>query len=118
MGRLTTHVLDTVLGRPAVGLRIRLTRLQPDGRAEPLATVETNKDGRLDAPLLVDAAFTSGTYELTFEAGSYFKREGIVAHNPPFLNEIPVRFTISDASAHYHVPLLISPWSYSTYRGS
>ena len=118
MGRLTTHVLDTVLGRPAAGLRIRLARLQSDGAAELLATVETNRDGRVDAPVIADDAFTAGTYELTFEAGGYFKREGIVAHNPPFLDEIPVRFTISDATAHYHVPLLLSPWSYSTYRGS
>ncbi len=108
-GRLTTHVLDTASGRPAAGVEIELARLDGD-RREVLGTTTTNDDGRTDAPLL-EADLAAGEYELTFAVGPYFGGDG-------FLDRVPVRFTIADADAHYHVPLLVSPWSYSTYRGS
>jgi 5-hydroxyisourate hydrolase len=112
---LTTHVLDTAAGRPAAGLRLQLFRLDPsgDGR-ELLKEATTNADGRTDAPLLDEPE--AGVYEVSFEVGEYFAGEGIP--DPPFLGRVPVRFGIADPSSHYHVPLLVSPWSYSTYRGS
>jgi 5-hydroxyisourate hydrolase len=115
-GRLTTHVLDTANGRPAAGIEIELWRLvtEPD-EWELVVTVTTNADGRTDEPLLCEDAFVAGGYELFFAVGDYFN--GSVAA-PPFLDRVPVRFTIADASQHYHVPLLVSPWAYSTYRGS
>ena len=106
-GRLTTHVLDTARGRPATGVRIELARLDGDTRT-PLKTVITNHDGRTDEPLLNE--LEAATYELTFAVGEHFG-EGLY-------DEVPIRFRIEDAGAHYHVPLLVSPWSYSTYRGS
>ncbi len=108
-GRLTTHVLDTARGRPAAGIPIELARLDGD-RREVLRTLATNADGRTDEPLLADGELHTGTYELTFAVGEHFG-EG-------FLDRVPVRFTVGDEDAHYHVPLLVSPWSYSTYRGS
>jgi 5-hydroxyisourate hydrolase len=116
MGRLTTHVLDTVRGRPGAGLLIDLFALD-DGR-RLIASFVTNDDGRVDQPLLEGKAFAAGRYELLFHAGDYFKAAGIAAGTPPFLDEIPVRFQVASPEAHYHVPLLLSPWSYSTYRGS
>ena len=113
MGRLTTHILDTAIGRPAAGVRVVLRR---DGQS--LAEVVTNADGRTDKPLLDGAAFKPGRYELTFHVGDYFRRRGAALADPPFLDCVPIRFSIADAHAHYHVPLLCSPWSYSTYRGS
>jgi 5-hydroxyisourate hydrolase len=112
---LTTHVLDTAAGRPAAGLRLQLFRLDPagDGR-ELLKEATTNADGRTDAPLLDEPE--AGVYEISFEVGEYFAGEGVP--DPPFLGRVPVRFGIADPSSHYHVPLLVSPWSYSTYRGS
>ena len=115
MGRLTTHVLDTASGRPAAGL---VVAPQLDGDANCLKTVTTNGDGRLDAPVLEGDAFTPGTYELRFCAGDYLRGLGIELTEPAFLDVIPVRFGIADASQHYHVPLLLSPYGYSTYRGS
>lgn len=112
-GRLTTHVLDTANGRPAAGVKIVLSQ---DGRA--LKSVMTNADGRTDEPLLAGDAFTAGVYELVFHIGDYFSAPGNSGADPRFLDEIPIRFGIADADAHYHVPLLASPWSYSTYRGS
>jgi 5-hydroxyisourate hydrolase len=106
-GKLTTHVLDTARGQPAAGVRIELARVDGDART-PLKTVVTNDDGRTDEPLLT--SLEAGTYELTFAVGEHF-REGLY-------DEVPIRFRIEDAGAHYHVPLLVSPWSYSTYRGS
>jgi 5-hydroxyisourate hydrolase len=117
MGRLTTHILDTANGRPAAGVRIELFRLDGDGR-EPLASVTTNHDGRTDQPLLAGDAFRPGRYELVFHIGAYFAGAGAEQPDPPFLDTVPLRFGIADAAAHYHVPLLASPWSYSTYRGS
>ncbi len=116
MGRLTTHVLDTARGTPAGGVAVSLYRLQ--AASELIAEAATNADGRLDAPLLDGEAFITGTYELLFRAGDYFRAAGIELPNPPFVDEVVLRFGIADADAHYHVPLLVSPWSYSTYRGS
>lgn len=114
MGRLTTHVLDTASGKPAAGVRVVLRR---DGEAAPLAEGATNADGRMDKPLLEGAAFKAGHYELTFHVGDYFRASGAKLANPAFLDVIPLRFSIAD-DTHYHVPLLVSPYGYSTYRGS
>jgi 5-hydroxyisourate hydrolase len=110
MGRLTTHVLDTARGRPGAGIAVELYRLEGEA-GMLLATTTTNRDGRTDAPLLEGEKFRTGTYQLVFHVGAYFKSEG-------FLDRVPIRFRIADAGAHYHVPLLCSPWSYTTYRGS
>lgn len=114
-GRLTTHVLDTARGKPAAGVRIVLFRLEGDGRRQVAETV-TNADGRTDAPML--SPLEAGHYELVFRAGDYLRATGQAGEGVLFLNEIPIRFGIADAGAHYHVPLLISPFAYSTYRGS
>jgi 5-hydroxyisourate hydrolase len=113
MGRLTTHVLDTSLGRPAAGLRIELFA----GETLLKDTV-TNSDGRTGEPLIEGAAFETGIYELRFHAGDYLKMHGVAGVAPPFLDVIPIRFGIADPAQHYHVPLLLSPYGYSTYRGS
>jgi len=109
-GRLSTHVLDIALGRPAAGLRIQLWRVETDNR-RLLKEVVTNQDGRTDTPLLVGDDLRSGVYELVFQVGPYFGNEG-------FLGDVPVRFRILNPAENYHVPLLVSPWSYTTYRGS
>jgi 5-hydroxyisourate hydrolase len=115
MGRLTTHVLDTAGGRPAAGVRIELSVREGDGwRA--LAAVTTNADGRTDAPLA--AALAAARYRLVFHVGAYFRAQGAKLADPPFLDQVPIEFAVADPDAHYHVPLLVSPWSYSTYRGS
>lgn len=116
MGRLTTHVLDTASGRPAAGLKIELRRL--GGDAAPLKTVVTNGDGRVDAPLLEGDAYLPGVYELTFHAGDYLRAMGHALPAPAFLDVVPIRFGIAEGEEHYHVPLLISPYGYSTYKGS
>ena len=110
-GFLTTHVLDTAHGRPAAGVAIELARLSGGGR-ELLRMVTTNADGRTDEPLVERGKLEPGEYELVFAVGDYFEGE------PAFLDRVPVRFRVADPGAHYHVPLLVSPWSYSTYRGS
>jgi 5-hydroxyisourate hydrolase len=115
MGRLTTHVLDTAQGRPAAGINIRLYRR--DGEMQLVTQTTTNADGRTDAPLLDDAGWRAGHYELQFEVASYFAGSKLPLADPPFLDEVVIRFSLADDS-HYHVPLLVSPWSYSTYRGS
>lgn len=115
MGKLTTHVLDTALGKPAEGLRIELFRLTE--KREKLADVLTNADGRVDAPMLDVDSFEIGEYELVFHAGPYLDQTGQALPNPKFLDVIPLRFGISKDS-HYHVPLLLSAFGYSTYRGS
>lgn len=117
MGRLTTHVLDTALGTPAEGIRIELFRLGAAG-PEPVATGVTNDDGRLDQPILSGADMIPGTYELLFHAGDYLRAVKAPLTEPPFLDVIPIRFGLSDPAAHYHVPLLLSPYGYGTYRGS
>jgi 5-hydroxyisourate hydrolase len=116
MGRLTTHVLDTASGCPAGGVRIELFG-GPDG-VQRLATSITNDDGRCDAPLLEGDQLQTGTYQLVFYAGDYFAGLGINSPEPRFLDRVVIRFGVADAGEHYHVPLLISPFAYSTYRGS
>jgi len=115
-GYLTTHVLDTGRGVPASGMRIELFRL--DGDRQKIGNMTTNSDGRTETPILPKNDFTTGTYELVFHAGAYLDAIGTPPEEPRFLDVIPIRFGISDAEAHYHVPLLISPFGYSTYRGS
>lgn len=117
MGRLSTHVLDTANGKPAKGVAIELFAIEDGNRRSVLRTA-TNADGRTDAPLMIDGAFRIGTYELVFEVGAYFKALGTPTADPSFLDIVPIRFTIAEPDGHYHVPLLVSPWSYSTYRGS
>lgn len=116
-GYLTTHVLDTARGCPAAGMRIVLYRL---GGAEPKVMAEclTNADGRTDGPILPAGAFAPGSYELVFHAGDYLRAGMPHLAEPLFLDQIPIRFGMSDPQAHYHVPLLLSPFGYSTYRGS
>lgn len=113
--RLTTHVLDTSAGRPAAGVALRVSRLGT-GRPEPVAEAITNADGRCDEPLLSGEAFAPGTYEIVFEIGAYFGRSP--SGSGMFLDSVPVRFIATDDVAHVHVPLLIAPFGYSTYRGS
>lgn len=115
-GYLTTHVLDTARGVPAAGLRVVLYRLSP-ARAE-IRSLITNADGRTDSPILPAEEFIPGVYELEFHAGDYLDQQRFTPENPRFLDVIPIRFGISDPGAHYHVPLLLSPYGYSTYRGS
>ena len=115
-GYLTTHVLDTALGRPAAGMTIELFRIEDAGRSK-LTTVTTNADGRTESPILPEGAFAPGVYELIFHAGGYLRETGQAADEPPFLDEIPIRFGMSEQD-HYHVPLLLSPFAFSTYRGS
>jgi 5-hydroxyisourate hydrolase len=116
-GKLTTHVLDTALGRPAASVTIELWSVQSEGKTL-LKTVQTNADGRTDQPLLGEGEVQVGVYELVFAIGDYFDRLGTPASLPRFLDRIPIQFGIADVTVHYHVPLLASPWSYSTYRGS
>jgi 5-hydroxyisourate hydrolase len=116
-GRLTTHVLDTARGRPAAGMEVELFRIIGSGGRQTLRTVRTNPDGRTDAPLLEGEGLSRGVYEIVFAVGDYFAGKAEVP-DPPFLDRVPVRFGVADPQAHYHVPLLTSPWSYGTYRGS
>ncbi|MGB0959833.1 MAG: hydroxyisourate hydrolase [Halocynthiibacter sp.] len=115
-GYLTTHVLDTARGTPAAGLLIDLYRIDGDAR-QHLISLTTNEDGRTDQQILPEGAFQTGTYELVFHAGAYLDACGTPAEDPRFLDQVPIRFGMSEAS-HYHVPLLLSPFGYSTYRGS
>lgn len=117
VGRLSTHVLDTVSGKPAEGVSWILYHIDGDKRSR-LGTGQTNQDGRTDAPLLEGVHVVVGTYELVFQVAAYFRAQGTALTDPPFLDEIPLRFTIFDADQNYHVPLLVTPFSYSTYRGS
>lgn len=115
-GYLTTHVLDTALGKPAEGLKIELFRIAGEARTH-LTTLTTNSDGRTDSQILPEADFATGTYELVFHAGAYLDASGTPPEDPRFLDVIPIRFGMSEED-HYHVPLLLSPFGYSTYRGS
>jgi 5-hydroxyisourate hydrolase len=115
-GRLTTHVLDTASGKPAAGLSVSLYRVSGNSHRK-LKTVTTNADGRCDEPLLEGKAFQTGQYELIFSAGEYFRSLGLALPETMFLNDVPIRFGMAE-DRHYHVPLLISPYGYSTYRGS
>ena len=116
-GRLSTHVLDTVSGRPAAGVRVVLTELGASAEGL-LKDAITNADGRTDEPLFAGAPLRIGTYQIAFHIGAYFAAQGMATASPPFLDVVPVRFAIAEPEGHYHVPLLASPWSYSTYRGS
>ncbi len=115
MGYLTTHVLDTAAGKPGDGIALQLFRLGDD--REQIYAGRTNADGRTDTPILGEGDFAPGTYEIVFNVGEYFAASAIPANTPPFLGDVVLRFTLSQ-DQHYHVPLLVSPWSYSTYRGS
>ncbi len=116
-GFLTTHVLDTAKGCPAAGIKITLYRVSGNSHRK-IAEAVTNEDGRTDAPILAQKNFKTGTYELIFFAGDYLKSSGADQSDPFFLDQIPIRFGMNDEAAHYHVPLLLSPFGYSTYRGS
>ena len=125
MGRLTTHILDTMSGKPAAGVTIELfcmdgaSASDSDGAGRDLlAKAITNADGRCEKPLLEGDVFRVGVYELVFHVGEYFAKAGVAVTEPPFLDAVPVRFSVSDPDSHYHVPLLVSPYGYSTYRGS
>ena len=116
-GRLTTHVLDTMSGQPGAGLVVELFRIEREAR-RLLAQLTTNDDGRTPEPLLAGPDLVRGTYELVFHVGGYFRARGVALTEPAFLDQVPVRFGIADPARHYHVPLLVSPYGYSTYRGS
>ncbi len=116
MGRLTSHILDLTHGCPAKGIRVDLYRC--GAQRELLASMATNEDGRLDAPVLQDDQFKAGVYEIVFGAADYFRSMGVDLPHPPFLDEIVIRFGVASPEQHYHVPLLVSPYGYSTYRGS
>ena len=113
---LTTHVLDTANGKPAAGMSVELFVVDGETRTQ-MKSVRTNADGRTDGPLLSREEFAVGQYEIVFDVAGYFARDTDLPE-PPFLGRVPIRFGIADPDAHYHVPLLVSPWSYSTYRGS
>lgn len=117
MGRLTTHVLDTTQGRPGSGIDVSVARIEGE-RRQVVATAQTNADGRCEQPLLEGDALTPGVYEVSFAVAPYFARSGIALPDPPFVGDVVLRFGVADGSGHYHVPLLVTPWSYSTYRGS
>jgi 5-hydroxyisourate hydrolase len=118
-GKLTTHVLDTAFGRPAANITISLWSInQETGEKSLIKTTVTNIDGRTDTPLLGNGQLKVGVYELVFSVGDYFTRHIDNLPNPLFINQVPITFGIADVEANYHVPLLVSPWSYSTYRGS
>src|SRR3954447_25678821 len=117
-GRLSTHVLDTHSGKPAAGISIELTELSDLGQSRVVARAITNSDGRTDQPLIGSRPVPIGRYELTFRVGAYFADRGVPLSDPPFLDRIPLQFAVSDPEGHLHVPLLVTPWSYATYRGS
>lgn len=117
-GRLSTHVLDTRIGRPAAGVAVTLVELSADGTARTVATTTTNADGRTDAPLIGGRPVPTGNYELRFDIGAYFARHDDGLADPAFLGVVPLRFAVAEPEGHYHVPLLATPWSYTTYRGS
>jgi len=117
MGKLSTHVLDTRDGTPATGMRIEFSVLE-NGKWRKLKSLQTNADGRTDEPLMAGEAMLTGEFRIVFHVAEYYRAQGVTLPEPPFLDRVPIRFGIADAGAHYHVPLLCTPWSYSTYRGS
>lgn len=118
MGHLSTHVLDTMHGCPAAGMRVTLQRLRDDGSAETVRSVVLDADGRAGGPLLEGAEMAVGRWRLLFEVAAYFRSRGVVLPEPAFLDTVPLDFGIADAQGRYHVPLLVSPWAFSSYRGS
>jgi 5-hydroxyisourate hydrolase len=118
MGHLSTHVLDTAHGCPAAGMAVTLQRVAPDGSAATVKRVVLNADGRADGRLLEGEAMAVGRWRLLFEVAPYFRGRGVALPEPPFIDTVQIDFGIADADGHYHVPLLVSPWSHSTYRGS
>lgn len=117
MAGITTHVLDMTTGRPAVGMRIEFSEWR-DGAWQAVTRIATNPDGRTDAPLLAPAEMRAGSFRIVFHVAEYFRARGVALPDPPFLDRVPLRFGVADVAAAYHVPLLCTPWSYSTYRGS
>jgi 5-hydroxyisourate hydrolase len=117
MGKLTTHVLNLTAGMPAAGMRIELHETST-GTPSLLTQNRTNSDGRCDKPLLEGSSFHGGHYRLTFHVAEYFRSQGVQLPEPPFIDEVVIQFGVADPTQNYHVPLLVSPWSYSTYRGS
>ncbi len=117
MAKLTTHVLDIASGTPAAGMRVELSTMRGGGAAAPVSVI-TNADGRPPTPLLEGAEFGAGCYVLTFHVAAYFRSLGVKLPDPPFLEEVTIAFGVAEPVQNYHVPLLVSPWSYSTYRGS
>lgn len=118
MGHLSTHVLDTMNGCPAAGMKVTLQRVTSQG-VETVKSITLNHDGRNDGGPLLDAStMAAGRYRLTFEVAAYFRARGVALPEPAFIDTVPIDFGIADAAGHYHVPLLVSPWAYSTYRGS
>lgn len=118
MGRLSTHVLDTHGGKPAAGMRVELLEALPGGGWKALKTLVTNADGRTDAPLMASEEFRTGRFQLRFAVADYFRAEGVILPEPAFLDHVPIHFGLAEPEGHYHVPLLVTPWTYSTYRGS
>ena len=118
MGLLSTHVLDTMHGRPAQGVVLELYALSAGGTRALITQTTTNADGRTDAALLEGAGFRPGCYEIVFHLGDYFRRQGGPVADPPFFDLVPIRFELVDADYHYHVPVIAAPWTYSTYRGN
>lgn len=117
MAGLSTHILDTSIGRPGNGIRIELHKVMENQR-QKVGEFTSNSDGRVDQPLLTESTAEIAQYELTFHVGDYFRANGTSLSEPAFLDDVVLRFAISDPAQHYHVPLLVSPWAYSTYRGS
>lgn len=117
MGKISTHVLDTTQGKPGAGVQVALYRVDASARILVKAD-RTNADGRCSTPLAEGDALLAGKYELVFDAGAYFAAQGVALPDPPFLDRVVIAFGIADASGNYHVPLVLTPWSYSTYRGS
>lgn len=117
MGKLSTHVLDTTQGKPGNGVVVELYAITPGARTL-IKTVTTNRDGRVDTPLLEGDAMQAGRYELVFAAGDYFAAQGVKLPEPRFIDQVTLAFGIADPTQNYHVPLVVTPWSYSTYRGS
>jgi 5-hydroxyisourate hydrolase len=117
MGKLSTHVLDTTIGKPGAGVKVALYKIAPEGRVL-VKTDVTNADGRCDAPLLEGDSMKTGKFELVFDAGDYFAAQGVSVPQPRFIDQVTIAFGIADATQNYHVPLVVSPWAYSTYRGS
>jgi 2-oxo-4-hydroxy-4-carboxy-5-ureidoimidazoline decarboxylase len=118
LGRLSTHVLDTQRGRPAAGVAIELAELDGAGGERVVARATTNADGRTDQPLIAGRPVPIARYELRFAVGAYFRGQGVALADPPFLDLVPLRFAVAEPEGNYHVPLLVTPWGYTTYRGS